>query len=364
MRHYRIRRLLTPFSGLSTMSDNPTVQRAARLLQNMLEDVCLDQLEMELDEEHPTDSDEFIADLTTGRLTPGALADFRQHLRGCLLCGDVVDSLREHYPLTELTDEHDADLENTSPATVVPLISNEPSISTAATLPASETPAGSLEQARQLLTTIRRNESTGPATRFRLQRTIAVVAAIAAVLVLVPALRVMLQPEPMLSTFATVATLADFGLTSDVRGRDLTPPGETETRKAETLRTELQQQPDDPIARLNLAAQLLKNRQLDEARTLIEAVLENRPGDPTILNALALVQIASNESQTAILTLQKAVESKPLFTPAVLNLADLLVERQQSAEAVSALRQALQSPLPTDERELLKKRLDSLSNLR
>lgn len=346
------------------MSDNPSVQRAARLLQNILEDVCLDQLETELDEEHPTDSDEFIADLTTGRLSAAALADFCQHLQGCLLCGDVVDSLREHYPLTELIDEQDADLTDTPPATVVPHIRTEPAGSTARTQPASDTPPGSLEQARQLLTTIRRNETPGPTTRFSIQRTIAVVAAIAAVLVLVPALQVMLQPEPMLSTFSTLATLADFGLTSDVRGRDLTLPGETEIRRAETLRTELEQQPDDPIARLNLAAQLLTNRQLDEARTLIEAVLENRPRDPGILNALALVQIASNESQTAILTLQKAVAATPLFAPAVLNLADLLVERQQSAEAVSVLRQALQRPLPTTDRERLQKRLDALSSLR
>jgi tetratricopeptide (TPR) repeat protein len=211
-----------------------------------------------------------------------------------------------------------------------------------------------------MLVTMRQSDPPKRMIRSGVQRTIAVVAAIAAVLVLFPALRILLQPGPLQSTFSTVATLAQFGLTSDVRGRDLTPD-ETETRRAEILRTELEQQPKDPVARLNLAAQLLTNRQLDEARALIQAVLETRPQDPQILNALALVQIAAEEPQTAILTLQKAVAFNPLFAPAAFNLADLLVEQNRPEEAITVLRQALQRPLPADAREQLRKRLDALS---
>jgi cytochrome c-type biogenesis protein CcmH/NrfG len=334
------------------MSDQPSVQRAARILHDILEDVYLDQLESELDDEHPTDSDEFIADLTTGRLSADALASFRQHLRGCLLCNDVIDNLREHYPLTELTalqDDQDLPIASVTPVAV--------------TTPADTTPPATLEQARQMLVTMRQSEPPKRRIKSGVQRTIAVAAAIAAVLVLVPALRILLQPGPLQSTFSTVATLAQFGLTSDVRGRDLTPDA-TETRRAEILRTELAQQPEDPVARLNLAAQLLTNRQLDEARALIEAVLETRPQDPQVLNALALVQIAAEEPQTAILTLQKAVAVNPLFAPAVFNLADLLVEQNRPEEAVTVLRQALQRPLSADASEQLRRRLDALSTPR
>ena len=328
------------------MSDQPSVQRAARMLHDILEDVYLDQLDSALDDEHPTDSDEFIADLTTGRLSTEALADFRQHLRECLLCNDVIDNLREHYPLTELT-----------------ALQDEQELPAAAATPADSAPAATLEQARQMLVTMRQTDPPKRMIRSGVQRTIAVVAAIAAVLVLFPALRILLQPGPLQSTFSTVATLAQFGLTSDVRGRDLTPD-ETETRRVEILRTELEQQPEDPVARLNLAAQLLTNRQLDEARALIEAVLETRPQDPQVLNALALVQIAAEEPQTAILTLQKAVAFNPLFAPAAFNLADLLVEQNRPEEAITVLRQALQRPLPADAREQLRKRLDALSTPR
>ena len=343
------------------MSDNPSVQHAARLLQNILEDVYLDQLESELDEEHPTDSDEFIADLTSGRLSAEALADFRQHLRGCLLCNDVIDNLRECYPLTELNEDDELDEETAAPAgTLSALVLPVPSITTAAAVPPDTPEPATLEQAREILANIRQTNPPKQTIKSGVPRAIAVLAAIAAVLVLVPALRVLLQPGPLQSTFSTVANLSQFGLTSDVRGRDLTPD-EAETRKAETLRTELKQQPEDPVARLNLAAQLLTNRQLDEARTLIEAVLETRPQDPQVLNALALVQIASGEPQTAILTLEKAVAVSPLFAPAALNLAELLVERNRSEEAVAVLRQALQRPLTAGGREQLQKRLDSLT---
>lgn len=363
------------------MSDNPSVQRAARLLQDVLEDVCLDQLDAELDAEHPTDSDEFIADLTTGQLSPDALAEFRQHLRGCLLCNDVIDNLREHYPLTELRVDDDLDetpavpvgtrLDQSLPDESLP----DESVPAWAPAAAAETnpdtqtrdirlsdaaPPATLEQAQLLLTTMRQTELPRRPANAGLRRTIAVLAAIAAVLVLVPALQVLLQPRPLQSTFATVATLSQFGLTSDIRGRDLTPD-ETAIQKARTLRSTLEQQPEDPVARLNLAAQLLANRQLDEARALIEAVLETRPQDPQVLNALALVQIASQEPQTALLTLQKAVTANPLFAPAALNLADLLVEQQQSEQAQTVLRQALQRPLDTADRERLQTRLNSLS---
>ncbi|MFM7055765.1 MAG: tetratricopeptide repeat protein, partial [Planctomycetota bacterium] len=332
------------------MSDHPSVQRAARLLHDILEDVCLDQLDAELDEEHPTDSDEFIADLTAGRLSAESLANFRQHLRGCLLCSDVIDNLREHYPLTELQEPEQEDLDGRMDApagTGVPRVQAVASVT-----PAVTPPPATLEQARVLLATVRPADPPMRAVKSGLQRTIAVLAAIAAVLVLVPFLRVLLQPGPLPSTFSTVATLSQFGLTSDVRGRDLTPD-ETELRKAETLRTELGQQPANPVARLNLAAQLLVNRQLEESRELIEAVLETRPQDPEVLNALALVQVASHEPQTAILTLQKAFAVKPLFAPAALNLADLLVEQNRSDEAVAVLRQALQRPLAAGVKEQL-----------
>jgi len=355
----RIRSFFTPYPGPGSMSDNPTVKQAAKLLHDILEDVCLDQLESELDEEHPTDSDEFIADLTTGRLSAEALANFRQHLRGCLLCNDVIDNLRELYPLTELQEPEDLDEQTDTPVeTTLPEVPTLASATTAVT-----PPPATLEQARVLLATVRPANPPKQSVKSGFQRTIAVLAAIAAVLVLMPALRFLLQPGPLQSTFTTVATLSQFGLTSDVRGRDLTPD-QTELRKAESLRTELSQQPSNPVAQLNLAAQLLVNRQLEEARELIEKVLETRPEDPEVLNALALVQVASQEPQTAILTLQKAVAVNPPFAPAALNLADLLVERNRSEEAVTVLQQALQRPLAAGVKELLQKRLDSLTTPR
>ncbi|HAV33314.1 MAG TPA: hypothetical protein DCX79_15005 [Planctomycetaceae bacterium] len=332
------------------MSTNTPEQQSANLLKNILEDVWLDKIEDELEQEHPVDSELFLDALTAGRLGAPQLQEFRQHLRGCLLCSEVVSDLRTVYTMPWLPSDlaEDSEAEGMSAA----------ELSTAAAPPV-QAGAEFLQQAREQLSMRSRPAASGAGRRLGLGRTVAVVAGMAAaLLLLVPGLRTLVQPAVTPSAFATLATLADFGLGQGPAGsRDLTEEGRQQIQQQRTV---LERIPTDPTARLNLAATLLQNRQLDEARTLIQAVLQIRPQDPQVLNALALVQVASDEPRTAILTLQQAVAISPLFAPAALNLAVLLNDQGRPEEARAVLSEALQSVLSDGDRLRLQQQLDGL----
>ncbi|HBC61745.1 MAG TPA: hypothetical protein DC058_11070 [Planctomycetaceae bacterium] len=342
--------LTGPDHGATIMSTNTPEQQSANLLKNILEDVWLDKIEDELEQEHPVDSELFLDALTAGRLGAPQLQEFRQHLRGCLLCSEVVSDLRTVYTMPWLPSDlaEDSEAEGMSAA----------ELSTAAAPPV-QAGAEFLQQAREQLSMRSRPAASGAGRRLGLGRTVAVVAGMAAaLLLLVPGLRTLVQPAVTPSAFATLATLADFGLGQGPAGsRDLTEEGRQQIQQQRTV---LERIPTDPTARLNLAATLLQNRQLDEARTLIQAVLQIRPQDPQVLNALALVQVASDEPRTAILTLQQAVAISPLFAPAALNLAVLLNDQGRPEEARAVLSEALQSVLSDGDRLRLQQQLDGL----
>lgn len=332
------------------MSENSSEQRAADLLQDVIEDAYLDQLEAELDQEHPVDSEVFLEDLTTGRLSPQDLSAFRRHLAGCLFCNEVISALQDRCPMPWLSEDEPAVAEQPVPApAVVPVQATGSALQRAREQFASPKPA--------------RTSSRGP----WVSKQAVVVAAAAAVLLLalLPGIRRFFPPTGfqsagLESAFTTAATFADYGLSSLVNARDLTP-ADTDEQRTQQLREQLQANPRDPAAMLNLAARLLQTRQLEESRELIESVLQQRPEDPEVLNALGLVQTAGGESRSAEETFRRAMGGRRFFGPAVLNLADLLVAQGRQDDAKQVLTQALTSSLSSADREQLERRIQRLS---
>jgi Tfp pilus assembly protein PilF len=339
------------------MSENSSEQRAAQLLQDVIEDAYLDQLEAELDQEHPVDSETFLENLTTGRLSAAELAAFREHQRSCLFCSEVAASLQDRCRIPWLSNE-----ESETPISVP--ASADTTAAVMATGPGVAAPsdggsAATLERAREQFASGERVGIQRP--RAAIGRFFALAAAIVAVLLLaLPGIRYYFRPAQLNSAFTTAALLSDYGLSKTTNSRDFSPV-EVDERQAEVFRARLQAAAEDPVAVLNIAAEQLRNRQFDESRELIESVLRQRPEDPVVLNALGLVQTAMNESQTAADTFRRALATRPLFAPAALNLADLLLKQGQRDAARQVLSEVLPDAATAFDKQQLQRRLEALS---
>lgn len=332
--------------GPIPMNTNPSEKLAAELFRRSLQKTQLEILEQQLDQQHPVDSEDFLEDLTTGRLSQKSLLEFRSHLETCVLCSDVVAALRDQHPMPWLDG---GQLPQANPA------QNQNARASSA--------ASALELARERLAPLPGNTpSTRPAVTSSLKRTVALIAAVAAaVLILTPAVRTLLQPAGIPSTFATLTSLADFGLATSQKSIDSPEPVADFTAVTDRRR-ELKNNPASPVAKLNLAAALLQARLPADAKVLVREVLETQPGNPEALNALGLICAAQNNYRDAAEAFQQAAASDRLFTPATLNLADVLLSDGQRPQAIAVLTEALlKTGLAATDKARLQQRLDSLT---
>jgi Flp pilus assembly protein TadD len=104
------------------------------------------------------------------------------------------------------------------------------------------------------------------------------------------------------------------------------------------LRAAVGRNPDDLEARLNLARQLLRNRDLMGVFNETQYVLSRSPGHPRALTYQALVRLAMGQGDVAVAMLRRAVAADPDLLEARRNLvfAYAKLGRLQEAEAAIA----------------------------
>ncbi len=338
-----------------TMSTNPADNPKEQFIQALIADMS-EQMQLSLHNgPHPIDDQDFVAELVMNQLSATQLRDFQSHVAGCLYCYAQLSDLRGEYQMPWLEAVEQAeDAVSQDDDVMQDDVTSDP-------LLVGSAPSRTLS-AQQLRSQLLTAAPVPPATGQRsTRRVLTVVAAIAAaLLVLVPGLRTLRSSGGVESTFVAVATLSDYGLSSLSSSRDLDPKPE-DVERADRLQQLLQESPEDAASKLNLAAQLLQNRRLEQAQTLIEDVLRERPDDPQVLNALGLVQVATEQPLTAIETFRRAVNARPVFVPAVLNLADMLNQQQRGAEAQEVLRAAILQ-VTGDEQARLQQKLTQVRN--
>ncbi|MFA5083109.1 MAG: tetratricopeptide repeat protein [Hydrogenophilaceae bacterium] len=93
---------------------------------------------------------------------------------------------------------------------------------------------------------------------------------------------------------------------------------------------------------LELAQQIHRQGNLDDARTLYQAVLERRPDDPVALHYLGVLLHQSGHSERAIELIRRAIEILPDSPGIYNNLGNVLLESGRVDEAVGAYRRCLE----------------------
>ena len=115
-----------------------------------------------------------------------------------------------------------------------------------------------------------------------------------------------------------------------------------------TLRTVLDQMPDNVVLRRQIAELMVADKKYDDARALLSAGLARHPGDPVLLSAL--VALARQEGgPAAALTRVEELARDPANTVTAGALkGDLLMSENRFADAAAAY-QAVQAALPKDD---------------
>jgi predicted TPR repeat methyltransferase len=93
---------------------------------------------------------------------------------------------------------------------------------------------------------------------------------------------------------------------------------------------------------LELAQQIHRQGNLDDARRLYQAVLERRPDDPVALHYLGVLMHQSGHSERAIELIRRAIELQPDNPGIHNNLGNVLLESGRVDEAVGAYRHCLE----------------------
>jgi tetratricopeptide (TPR) repeat protein len=147
------------------------------------------------------------------------------------------------------------------------------------------------------------------------------------------------------------------GPTGDAPG----PEPAADTRTAE-LRAALDRNPEDHDTRLDLARQLLMQRDLMGVWNETQHVLEHEPGQPRALAYQALVRLAMGQGELAISMLQQAIAKAPDLLEAHQNLAFVYASLGRTKEAEAAVAEV--SRRAPEEAERLRQALAQLAEAR
>jgi tetratricopeptide (TPR) repeat protein len=128
------------------------------------------------------------------------------------------------------------------------------------------------------------------------------------------------------------------------------------------LREVLARNPEDHDTRLDLARQLLTQRDLMGVWNETQHVLEHEPGQPRALAYQALVRLAMGQGEVAVSMLQQAIAAAPDLLEAHQNLAFVYASLGRTKEAEAAVAEvARRSP---EEAERLRQALAQLAEAR
>lgn len=135
-----------------------------------------------------------------------------------------------------------------------------------------------------------------------------------------------------------------------------------EDQRTAELRAIVARNPEDHDARLDLARQLLVQRDLMGVWNETQHVLEHDPGDPRALSYQALVRLAMGQGELAVSMLQQAIASDPELLEARQNLAFVYASLGRTQEADAAVAEvARRAP---EEAERLRQALAQLAEAR
>ena len=85
---------------------------------------------------------------------------------------------------------------------------------------------------------------------------------------------------------------------------------------------------------LQKAVSLHQSRQLKQAKTIYQQILEIEPGNADILHLLGLISYQSSQLETAIALIERALDISPNQLNYLWNLAKILRESSQFQKAI------------------------------
>lgn len=307
------------------MNSNPAEERARDVLKSAIQTLVSDRLIVELDIEHPLDSEEFLGRLLAEDLTESEQQNLRTHVTDCLTCRMRIQDLREDCGLEWTYAQEDEE---------------EPESVTAEPVTEAASDVLAVDRSVEMKRLVQRSQP-GRSVGNRRLIPVAVAIAAAAMVMLPSVLRWPGGGGGLQSQFSTLAVLTDFGLSTTQATRSVQTPGAGEQQQIDDLRAVLGQLPQDPIRKLNLAAALLQNQETQEAWELVLDVRQSEPQNAEVLNALGILQTARREYADAERSFRTAAEDDTLYTAATLNLVEVLILQQQSEAAADVIQAAL-----------------------
>jgi tetratricopeptide (TPR) repeat protein len=114
-------------------------------------------------------------------------------------------------------------------------------------------------------------------------------------------------------------------------GMALLSTGDT-AAAGDAFRKELESNPNDFVANLQLGAVLKQDQRYDEARKSFERALKVRPGDPAVRYQLATLHLMTGNVDQACSELEQLTAETPQFVEAHVSLATVYYRLKRKAE--------------------------------
>lgn len=265
---------------------------------------------------HPVDDEDVLFRLMTGDLTEVEREDLHRHATTCEYCAYACRTANAGI-------EESADHSKPGSGSVQPTI----------------------EQLRAEVTSRQSASASRKSQRFWL------LTAAACILLLIPVSSLVFSSRNSVVQFATVSSLADFGLSPRIRSKGF-PLQSVDQGRLEQLRALAESDPDAVDPGLELAFLLFQSGQTAEARDILLRLQRIQPGDGIIRNALGLMEFQLQNFSQARMHFQEAQSDSRIRLAALINEADTLLAGKQKNDAIEVLKNGASSGSQTEQQQL------------